>query len=129
MQEIEIKILRLTTGEDIIGSCFYDKSNNCIEIINPMTIVVKRLSNKRQSMLFVSPWLPIEILEEDTASIDASDIITIMNPNDSFKEYYTNAITEYEEALTDQQNDTDNETVEEGDSEETPKSHKAYKLH
>lgn len=130
MQEVEIKILRLTTGEDIIGSCVYDTSNNCVEIFNPMTVLIKRLPNSKQTMLFVSPWLPVEILEEDNASIDVSDIITILNPNENFKDYYSNAVVEYENALIDQQEILDEEdSKEEEGEEEVVKPHKSYKLH
>jgi hypothetical protein len=135
MQETEIKILRLTTGEDIIASCIYDPSNNGIQVFNPMAVIVKRLPNSKQTMLLVSPWLPIEILEEDYAFIDLQNILTILNPSEQFKKYYSNSVTEYETALSKQDEDSEMSEFEYGDmgededDEDNSRQESNYKLH
>ena len=70
IQEIQIKILRLNTGEDIIGACLMDDENGCVGVDNPMKLYMKRVSMAGQAMLVMAPWLPLEVIEENFATIN-----------------------------------------------------------
>lgn len=98
-EETGIKLIRLNTGEDIIANCIDDEANNTIMIGNPMRVVVRRLSESSQSMLVMMPWLPLEIIEEDLATINYQDIITVVEPKKSFIEYYNNMVDQYKVSL------------------------------
>lgn len=95
--ELQIKILRLNTGEDIVGSCLMDDEHGCVSIENPMKVFIKRASPPLgQTALYMMPWLPLEIIEDNLATINYDDIITVVDPKKSFVEYYNNAVEEYE---------------------------------
>ena len=121
--ELQIKILRLNTGEDIVGSCLMDDEHGCVSIENPMKVYIKRASPPLgQTALYMMPWLPLEIIQENLATINYEDIITVVDPKKSFVEYYNNAIEEIEaKQLKDQEltgeeeddDDVDEETMQE----------------
>lgn len=89
------KLIRLNTGEDIIANCIDDNANNTILVGNPMRVVVRRLNETSKSMLIMMPWLPLEIVEDDLATISYQDIITVINPKASFVEYYNSTVEQY----------------------------------
>lgn len=93
INESNVKILRMQTGEDIISSIHEDSENDMILLNNPMRVIVKRTS-AGQSIFMMLPWLPIEIIKEDAAIVYGSDVITIVEPKDSLIEYYNNAVNE-----------------------------------
>jgi hypothetical protein len=47
-----------------------------------------------QSVFMMMPWLPIEVIKEDSAIIYNSDVITMFDPKDSLVEYYQNMVNE-----------------------------------
>ena len=95
-EQIQIKILRLNTGEDIIGCCLMDDEHGCVGVENPMKVFIRRSQQVGQTMLYILPWLPLEIVEENYATINYDDIITMVDPKESFVEYYNNAVEQYE---------------------------------
>lgn len=88
-----IKIVRLQTGEDVISSIVEDDDNDMVLLNNPMRMIVKRIQTG-QSIFMMMPWLPIEVIKEDSAIIYNSDIITMIEPKDSLVEYYQNMVNE-----------------------------------
>jgi hypothetical protein len=88
-----IKIVRLQTGEDIISSIIEDGDTDMVLLNNPMRMIVKRVQTG-QSIFMMMPWLPIEVIKEDSAIIYNSDIITMVDPKDSLVEYYQNMVNE-----------------------------------
>jgi len=91
-----IKIVRLQTGEDIISSIVEDNDTDMILLTNPMRMIVKRMPSEKgsQSVFMMMPWLPIEVIKEDSAIIYNSDVITMFEPKDSLVEYYQNMVNE-----------------------------------
>jgi hypothetical protein len=88
-----IKIVRLQTGEDIISSITEDVETDMVLLNNPMRMIIKRVQTGR-TVFMMMPWLPIEVIKEDSAVIYNSDIITMVEPKDSLVEYYQNMVTE-----------------------------------
>lgn len=95
-QNTEVKLIRLNTGEDIIGSCLFDDDNNNLLIDSPMKVIVSRVTEIGKTMLIMMPWLPLELVEENLASISYDDVITMVNPKENFIEYYFNTVEHYE---------------------------------
>ena len=131
--ELTIKIIRMQTGEDIISSIYEDMENDTVMLNNPMKVILRRMPTG-QTIFMMLPWLPIEILKEDSAIIYASDIITMVEPRDSLIEYYYNAINENiltmmksEEQLLQQLDDGDEEGEEYEISEEELQEIEEYK--
>lgn len=82
-----IKIVRLQSGEDIIASYVEDNETETVLLKDPMTVMFKRLPTGA-SIMMVSPWLPIELIKENTALIYTSDILTIFEPKNVLVEHY-----------------------------------------
>jgi hypothetical protein len=87
----DIKIIRLQSGEDIIAS--YNEKEESVTLGNPMHIIFKRISTG-QTVMMMTPWLPIEIIKENYAMIYSSDILTIIEPKEDLIEYYSEVVLE-----------------------------------
>jgi hypothetical protein len=89
-QDVVVKVIRLTTGEDVVGTCVFDYTpdEGNVLIQNPMLVMFNRLKSRGNSVLLMAPWLPAEILEENMVLITYENILTIMNPKPEFIEYY-----------------------------------------
>lgn len=85
-----IKIVRLQSGEDIIAGLVHDNDSKMVMLDNPMHLVFKRTS--QGAMMVMLPWLPIELIKDNIATIYSSDILTIVDPKDALVEYYGNMI-------------------------------------
>jgi len=96
--ETNIKIVRLQSGEDIIANYFCDDENQTIMLDNPLHIIFKRL-NRGQTVMMMMPWLPVEIIKDNHAIITASNVLTILEPNDNLLQHYGNSILEIQEGL------------------------------
>ena len=83
----DVKILRLQSGEDIIAKYKEIESSAEIVLIDPMNILFKT-SPEGKAYMMMSPWLPIEIIEENSATIFAGDIVTMVKPKKSVITYY-----------------------------------------
>lgn len=97
--ESDYKILRLSTGEDIIGHCIFDDEGEYVLVGNPMKVMLQRIPEMKQTVLIMMPWLPLELIEEDLATINYEDIITSVNPKESFVEYYISTVDKYQRIL------------------------------
>jgi hypothetical protein len=85
-----VKIVRLQSGEDIIASIIEDDESEMIMLDNPMHLIFKRTS--QGTMMVMLPWLPIELIKDNIATIYSSDVLTIVDPKDALVEYYGNMI-------------------------------------
>ena len=87
-----VKIIRMQTGEDIMASMVEkEEQNETVVLNNPMRLVFRRLPTG-QTVLMMMPWLPVELIKEDSAIIYTTDIITVIEPKESMKEYYENLV-------------------------------------
>ena len=96
---VEVKIIRLVTGEDIVGSCLFDDDDSAFLIECPMKVVISRAGEFDKTMLIMMPWLPLEIIEDNIASISYQDVITMVNPKEDFIEYYQSTVDRYDALL------------------------------
>lgn len=101
-----IKIIRLQSGEDIIASCEVDDSSMTIK--NPITVIFKRLPTGRAMMMMI-PWIPMEIVEYNSASIHNEDILTVFEPKQSLITFYENTVEDLFKRAEDPSEDFDNE--------------------
>jgi len=85
-----VKIVRLQSGEDIIAGLIQDDTSEMIMLDNPMHLIFKRTS--QGTMMVMLPWLPIELIKDNIATIYSSDVLTIVDPKDALIEYYGNLI-------------------------------------
>ena len=82
-----IKIVRLQSGEDVICNYYADEENGQVLLGDPMHLIFKRLPTGKTVMVMM-PWLPMEIIKDNSALIYDSDILTIVDPKDELIHYY-----------------------------------------
>ena len=87
-ESLNIKVVRLQSGEDIIADVITDEDVTILN--NPMVIVIRRTSTG--SVMMMVPWLPVEVISDNIATLNNSEIVTETNPKDSLIEYYLNAV-------------------------------------
>jgi len=88
---LNIKIVRLVTGEDVLADFIEDSSDGTALLSNPMRLVFKRLPTGQNAM-HMSPWLPIELIQENIAQIHCADILTIVNPKEELVDHYNTVV-------------------------------------
>ena len=117
--ENNIKIIRLQSGEDIMASYTEDGENGTILLDNPMHIIFKRIPTG-QTVMMMMPWLPIEIIKENSAIVYDSDILTIVEPKEDLIEYYANVVIQAQERMEQEVpfHNFDDDDDEDGDGEE-----------
>ena len=76
----EIKILKLISGEEIIGEVLENGSEICIK--NPVRIVVMPGKDPREPQVGLAPWG--QFSKEKTFSLHKAHIVVIMTPIDAF---------------------------------------------
>ncbi len=81
----EVVLLRLTTGEDIVGLTAQDHDG--YQVISPFKVIFKRFQQTTVGLTII-PWMPDELLEEHTIHIALSQVICIMKPKQEFIDYY-----------------------------------------
>lgn len=82
-----VKLIRMQSGEDIMASMLEEENSDQIQVNDPMRIVFRRLPTG-QTVMMMMPWLPVELIKENSAMIYYSDIITVVEPKESMIRYY-----------------------------------------
>jgi hypothetical protein len=95
-----IKIVRLQSGDDIIANYTEDEESGLVRLERPMALFFKRLTSGK-SMMMMSPWLPLELIKENSADLYSQDILTVIEPRQSLVEYYTTAMNEAQQLIED----------------------------
>lgn len=88
-----IKIIRLQSGEDVIANYVEDAEYEKAILGKPMHVIFKRIPTG-QTVMLMMPWLPIELIKENSAEIYTSDILTIIDPRDDLVKYYYDIVKE-----------------------------------
>ena len=82
-----VKIIRLQTGEDIIGDV--SESQQVVTIKKPFTIIPMQAQPGKPVPVVLTPWMPYTVARELT--IDTNKVITIATPKpDILKSYEMN---------------------------------------
>jgi len=95
-----IKIVRLQSGEDVICNYYADDENGVVLLADPMHLIFKRMPTGRTVMMMM-PWLPIEIIKDNSAIVYDSDILTIIEPKDELIHYYNQNVFHSQELADD----------------------------
>jgi hypothetical protein len=113
-----IKIVRFHGGEDIIADFIEDKENETVMLVNPMQVIFKRIPTG-QTVMMMMPWLPIEIIKDNTALVYTSDILTIIDPKESAIKHYGEVVIEAQKRMEEIDVISEEDEDEEEDEEET----------
>ena len=92
----QVKLIRLKTGEDIIS--YIEKHEPGTVILrSPMVVIVKMNMRTENQTVLMDHWLPITVIKDNEAIIDASEILTMVDPTSEFSEYYVDAVITLDE--------------------------------
>jgi hypothetical protein len=86
-----VKIIRMQTGEDIMASMIGEEQEETVLLEDPMRLIFRRMPTG-QTVMMMMPWLPVELIKDNSALVYNSDIITIVDPKESMIEYYENLV-------------------------------------
>ena len=81
----------MQTGEDIMASMIGEEQEETVLLEDPMRLIFRRMPTG-QTVMMMMPWLPVELIKDNSALVYNSDIITIVDPKDSMVEYYENLV-------------------------------------
>jgi hypothetical protein len=90
----------MQSGEDIMASMFENDNSDQIQLNDPMRIVFRRLPTG-QTVMMMMPWLPVELIKENSAMIYYSDIVTVVEPKESMIRYYDKLVERTIEEMAD----------------------------
>lgn len=91
-----IKLIRFVSGEDII--CQVEElDNGDYKVIEPMSVMIK--DTGRKIGLIMQHWLPVQIIETNEAVVKLRDVLTMVNVDVMFEEYYINTVNEMNKQL------------------------------
>ena len=82
----------MQTGEDIMASMIGEEQEETVLLADPMRLIYRRMPTG-QTVLMMMPWLPVELIKDNSALIYNTDIVTIIEPKESMIEYYDNLVT------------------------------------
>ena len=99
--EKQIKIVRLQSGEDIIANFSENKKTKKVTLESPMHIIFKRLNSKTGPMMYMVPWLPAEMVDEDKACFDSSNVLVTLEPKKDMSEYYQDLVLQAKDRVKD----------------------------
>lgn len=108
----------MQSGEDIMASMI-EHDGDTVQLDDPMRLVFRRLPTG-QTIMMMMPWLPIELVKENSATIFISDIITTIEPKDAMIEYYGKVVTKLLEDMSDS-DEMLQSLLEQQDEEDEPK--------
>ena len=111
-----IKIIRMQSGEDIIASMIEDKEEGIVTLNNPMTVLFKRQITGKSVMMMV-PWLPVEIIQHNMATVYSQDVLTVFQPKESLVNYYQKAVVDLNECIV-EESDHIEQSLKEDESED-----------
>lgn len=91
------RIFRLKNGEDVISVFIDGLEDNTLTLINPMTL--GKMKVQGGYTLYMVPWLPIDIIKYDAATIYADEVLTVLIPTDEIVEKYDEAVLQMLERI------------------------------
>ena len=96
MEDASVRIVRMKTGQDILCGYLYHEEHVIME--NPLQVHMRK--TERGMLMILVPWLPIELIENNTVVVDNNDILLTMEPKPSLVVYYNNSISKIDEMIT-----------------------------
>jgi hypothetical protein len=94
--KMEIKIVRLKTGEDLVGY-YEDIRMGKLIIDNPMKLEFHTDYKSGKQILTMCQWLPDNVCKSNHVELNSHDVLAVLEPTEDFSEYYLTSIREFED--------------------------------
>ena len=95
MEIKNVKIVRLTSGEDLIAGLL--EADGTYYLKSPMVFILK--DTGKTFALMLQSWLPIQIMKMNECVLKSKDVLFMAEPEENFAEYYLDQIQEMEEEI------------------------------
>ena len=99
----DIQIIRLVTGEDIVGHITNQEFGYMI--YEPMMLRVNHRGNDPQGILQLAYWLPVELIRSNSAVVQHDHVITVLDPDDNFKDFYLSTVQKIKDLMETRNNE------------------------
>ena len=96
MLEYKTQIIKLQNGTDLIANVALNSAEEYV-LEEPMEFNID--IRGRDSGLIMRHWLPVQLLKKNSISIKTKDVLSVMEPEDEFCEYYLNTVYKIKELL------------------------------
>ena len=93
---MDVKIVRMITGEDVICRMFETDEGTFFE--DPMMITIKENKSGTTSVL-MDHWIPVELVSDNITRVNPRNIISVFDVNSSIAEYYINTMEKINKIL------------------------------
>ena len=97
MPEYKTQIIKLQNGEDLIANVVMSGMDHYI-LEEPMEFAIDT-RNPNNAGLIMRHWLPVQLIKKNSIEIHSKDILSMMEPEDQFCEYYVNTVYKIKELL------------------------------
>jgi hypothetical protein len=95
MLEQKTQIIKLQNGTDLIANVSLNDSHYILE--EPMEFGIDFRGN--QNGLIMKHYLPVQLLKKNSIEIHTKDVLSVMEPEDEFCEYYINTVAKIKELI------------------------------
>ena len=96
MLEYKTQIIKLQNGTDLIANVALNSAEEYV-LEEPMEFNID--FRGRDSGLVMRHWLPVQLLKKNSILIKSKDVLSVMEPEDEFCEYYLNTVYKIKELL------------------------------
>ena len=90
MLEYKTQIIKLINGEDLIANVSLI-GNDLYTLEEPMLFYIDT-RNSSNAGLVMKHWLPVQLCKKNSVDIHNKDILSIIDPEDEFRDYYVDTI-------------------------------------
>jgi hypothetical protein len=97
MLEYKTQIIKLQNGTDLIANVALNSAEEYV-LEEPMEFNID-IRGRGESGLVMRHWLPVQLLKKNSISIKTKDVLSVMEPEDEFCEYYLNTVYKIKELL------------------------------
>ena len=87
MLDYTTQIIKLQNGEDLIANIALSGTTYVLE--EPMLFYLDQRNN---NTLVMSHWLPVQLVKNNCAEVKVTDVLSVIEPDPEFIEYYTHTI-------------------------------------
>jgi hypothetical protein len=97
MPEYKTQIIKLQNGEDLIANVVMSGMDHYI-LEEPMEFAIDT-RNPQNAGLIMRHWLPVQLIKKNSIEIHSKDILSMMEPEEQFCEYYLDTVYKIKELL------------------------------
>ena len=97
MLEYKTQIIKLQNGTDLIANVAMNSAEEYV-LEEPMEFNID-FRDRGESGLVMRHWLPVQLLKKNSIEIQSKDILSFLDPDEEFCEYYIHTVGKIKELI------------------------------